>query len=136
VLEFTVANPADTTLAVAQLIFSGVLHDRPGLNLCLCHGGGFLPWQSGRMDATWSMMDPASRTPQRPSEQLRRLWYDTIIHGPDAIDFLTSRVGVDRVVLGTDYPFALGDLTPLESIRASSLGAADFERVTEANGQV
>ena len=118
VLEFAIANPADTTLALAGLMFSGRLAEHPELRVVLSHGGGFLPFQIGRLDAAWARLGRESEP--SPSQLLARLYVDTIVHGSGALDLVIDQLGVDRVVMGTDYPFSLGDLTPRASLSASS----------------
>jgi aminocarboxymuconate-semialdehyde decarboxylase len=102
--------PVDTTVAAAKLIFSGVINDHPNLKICLPHGGGFLPYQIGRLDHGFdvhSACQGAIEIP--PSEYLRRFYYDTITHDDVALRYLIDRVGVDRVLYGTDYPFEMTD---------------------------
>lgn len=122
-LSNIVGNPAEETVAAAHLIFGGVLERFPNLKVCLTHGGGFLPYQIGRQDRGFvSRADvTATRVSSEPSSFLRRFFYDTVVHDPDALRFLVERVGSDRVVLGSDYPFPMGDPDPIATVRAASL---------------
>jgi aminocarboxymuconate-semialdehyde decarboxylase len=68
-----------------------------------------------------------------PREYLRNFYYDTISHGPETLKFLVSQVGADRVLMGTDYPYDMGDTAPLQSIQAAKLSAADKETIISTN---
>lgn len=118
-LENIVGNPAEETVAAAHLIFGGVLERHARLKVCLTHGGGFLPYQVGRQDRGFeSKADvTATHVSAKPSNFLRRFYYDTIVYSPEALRFLVDRVGSDRVVLGSDYPFPMGDPHPSQTVR-------------------
>jgi aminocarboxymuconate-semialdehyde decarboxylase len=119
-LHNIVGRPAETTISIARLIMAGVFDRHPGLRVCVVHGGGFLPYQIGRMQRGWEGMpgvaDTDLATP--PVEVLGRLYFDTIVHDPRVLRFLIDLVGADRIVLGTDYPFEAGDLDPLSTLDA------------------
>jgi aminocarboxymuconate-semialdehyde decarboxylase len=107
-------NPLDTALAAARLIFSGTLERLPGLRPVLVHAGGFLPFQLGRLDHGWSVRpEPKERLDRPPSEYLARFHFDTITHHDGALRWLLELAGPDRVVLGTDLPFDMGDGDPV-----------------------
>jgi aminocarboxymuconate-semialdehyde decarboxylase len=100
-----IGNPLESTIGAARLILSGVLDRFPRLRLVLTHGGGFLPYQIGRLDHGHRVR-PESRGSRRPpSEYLRRFVFDTVTHRPEVTGFLVSLVGADRVAFGTDLPF-------------------------------
>ena len=114
-LNNLVGNAAETTIAVSHLIFSGVLDRHPDLRIVVVHGGGYLPWQAGRLEHGYHAAPtpgaPALRRP--PSEQLRTLYYDTVTHSVEALEFLIAFAGADHVVLGSDYPFEMGERDPV-----------------------
>ena len=93
--------------------------------MCLTHGGGFLPYQIGRQDRGYhaKVKDAASVLTRPPSSYLRRFFYDTVVHSGDSLAFLARRVGHDRVVLGSDYPFPMGDPEPVATLHSAGLGA-------------
>ncbi|HET7388584.1 MAG TPA: amidohydrolase family protein [Nocardioidaceae bacterium] len=126
-----VGNPAETTIAVAHLIFGGVLARHPGLRICLVHGGGFLPYQLGRWDHAYehAVRGSAARLDRPPSAWAAQLYYDTVLHSPRSLRHLLDTVGTDHVVLGTDYPFEMGDATPLQTL-ADTAGMTDDEQYT------
>ncbi len=119
-LHNMVGRPAETTIAIARLVMAGVFDRYPKLKVCVVHGGGFLPYQIGRMQQGWRAMpgvaDTDLRTP--PLETLRRLYFDTVLHNPQALRYLIDLVGADRIMIGTDYPFEAGDHDPLATIEA------------------
>ena len=122
-LANSVSNPAEETVAAAHLMHGGVLERHPELNICLTHGGGFLPFQIGRLDRGFVAKADLSRVHlnTKPSDLLRRFFYDTIVHSPEAVRYLTERVGHDRVVLGSDQPFPMGDPDPVGTVTAAGL---------------
>jgi aminocarboxymuconate-semialdehyde decarboxylase len=107
-LQNLIGFPADTTLAAARLIFSGVLDRFPKLKICLGQAGGFLPYIIGRLDHGFDVRPECRRSSLKPSEYLRRFYYDAIIHAPGPLAFLIESVGADRVMLGSDFPFDMG----------------------------
>ena len=113
-----VGNPAETTIAVGHLVFSGVLERHRDLQMCVVHGGGFAPYQVGRWDRAFaaSARGAADRLTRPPSESLRRLYFDTVLHSPQSLRFLVDAVGPERVVLGSDYPFEMGDPDPVATV--------------------
>ena len=125
-LSNSVSNPAEETVAASYLIFGGVLERHPALRVCLTHGGGFLPYQIGRQDRSLVATPhlAATNLSQRPSSFLPRFLYDTVVHSPEALRFLVDRVGPDRVVMGSDYPFPMGDPDPLATINAAAFEAS------------
>ena len=108
-----IGNPLETTIMVANLMFSGALDELPRLKLLLAHGGGFVPYQIGRF-VHGHRVRPETRaqTSSSPKEMLKRFWFDTITHDPQALRYLIDLVGPERVVLGTDAPFDMGDENP------------------------
>jgi aminocarboxymuconate-semialdehyde decarboxylase len=117
-LANVVGQPVETTLALSHLIFSGLLDRRPGLRILSSHGGGYLPYYSGRSDHAWEVR-PDARTPQRrPSEYLKRLYFDGLVYDPRILAALIARVGAEQVMLGTDYPFDMGVEDPLARLEA------------------
>lgn len=109
-----VGNPLETTIMAANLILSGALDELPGLNMLLAHGGGFMPYQIGRFVHGHKVRpETHADTESSPKELLRRFHFDTITHDPQALRFLIDLIGADRIVLGTDSPFDMGDEDPI-----------------------
>jgi len=130
-----VGNPTETTVALSHLIFGGVLDRHPGLRICAAHGGGYLPHYAGRADHAHRVR-PDSRTCARPpSSYLRDLWFDSLVHDPATLGHLIDRVGAGRVVLGTDFPFDMGD-DPVALLDAvPGLTAEDRDAVAGTNAE-
>jgi aminocarboxymuconate-semialdehyde decarboxylase len=125
----------DTTLCLGSLISGGVLDRFPKLRLIVSHGGGALPYLVGRFDVMHARADKGQGIVARdkPSSYLRRMWYDTILHDPQALRYLASRVQTDRIVLGSDDSFPPADHDPLASVRAAGFSDADLRRIADEN---
>jgi aminocarboxymuconate-semialdehyde decarboxylase len=120
----TFCRLVDSTFAVTKLLLSGVLDRHPELRLVMVHGGGFLTYQSLRLDGGHRADALARYTIERdhPSDYLTDLYFDTVAMNAPAIRYLADSVGPGRVLLGSDYPFPLGDPAPVETVRAARLG--------------
>ncbi len=126
----------DTTLAVGSLISSGVLDRFPALTLILAHGGGALPYLIGRFDCMHERSDRAATgiaAASPPSAYLGRLYYDTILHDPQALGYLASRVGATRLVVGSDDGFPPADGDPLASLRHAGFSDEEIHQIAEIN---
>src|ERR671932_942025 len=131
-----IGNPYDSTLMVANLMFSGTLDELPNLKLCVVHAGGFAPYQIGRFEHGYRVRPECRAKAQTsPIQLIRRLYFDTITFNPQALRYLIDLVGEDKVVLGTDAPFDMGDETQLTSI-GSVPGLTDKEREAILSGTV
>ena len=132
-----VGNPAETTIAVGHLVFGGVVDRHPEVRWAFVHGGGFAPYQVGRWDHAFDRdaRGAAALVRTRPSDLLGSLWFDTVVHSPEALRHLLAVVGPDQVVLGSDHPFEMGDPDPLGTVRAAAGpdDAALIQRVADDN---
>jgi aminocarboxymuconate-semialdehyde decarboxylase len=118
----TVGQPLEEIIAINHLIFGGVLDRHPDLRVLVAHGGGYFPFYVGRMDHAWAHRPELKRlTSRRPSDYLPRMWYDTCVFRPDHIATLVDLAGADRVMLGSDYPFDMGDTDPLGTLEQAGL---------------
>ncbi len=115
-----VGNPAESTVAIGHLVFGGVVERHPRLQLCFVHGGGFAPYQVGRWDRAFrdNVRGCAAHLSAPPSEWLRTMYFDSVVHSPAALDYLARTVGADQVVMGSDYPFEMGEPAPVDAVRA------------------
>jgi aminocarboxymuconate-semialdehyde decarboxylase len=123
-----VGYPMETALSVARLVFGRVLERFP-LNLCLAHGGGCLPSLRGRMNMGWDRKEVAHTTAVKPSEFTDQLYYDTAVFSTTLLRRLVEDVGVEHVLLGTDHPFELRDLDPLETVADLGLSRAETRAI-------
>jgi aminocarboxymuconate-semialdehyde decarboxylase len=128
-----VGNPLDTAVCATRLILSGLLDEMPGLSVVLMHGGGYLPYQVGRLDHGYRVRPEAKGSHHPPSSYLRRFWYDTITHAPRPLQFLVGLVGADNVVYGTDYPYDMGGGPLGEQLAGTGLAADAFGKIAGAN---
>jgi len=129
-----IGNPTDTSLAFAKLIFSGVLERYPRLKFLLAHAGGFLPYTWGRLDRGYRIQDSAAaKIPKPPGEYVKLLNFDTITHSTMALEYLVANFGADHVVLGSDYPYDMGDPEPVASLRAARIDDSSLEQIAGAN---
>ena len=127
---------ADTTVGVACLYFGGVLDRFPDLKIILCHGGGFLPYQFGRMSRGREIQPAIQKnTSLMGRDVLRWFYYDTIVFEPDVLEFLVAEVGADHVLLGSDCPFGIGDPNPIEIVDNIRLAQADRDKILGGNAE-
>ncbi len=128
-------NPFDTTVAIANLIFSGALDELKGLKMLAAHGGGYLPYQIGRLVHGQKVREePRVATTTSPKDLLRSLYFDTVVFDSQALRYLVDVVGAGHVCLGTDAPFDMGDETPLDSLAAvEGLSPAERDEIGARN---
>ena len=110
---YSVGYTTETGIAAAAIVMCGLLDRHPGLRICFAHGGGTFPWLLPRLDQTWSVFDDVKAgTPRKPSETAKLLTYDTLTYDRNNLALLIERLGADRLVMGSDYPFALREVPP------------------------
>ena len=120
-----VGNPVEITVAAAHLVMSGALERHPELRLVLSHGGGAIAALRGRLRHARETVAPAgSRLTESVDESLRRLCVDTVVHDRDVLATLVDFLGPERVLLGSDHPFDMGDPDPVGSVRRLGLAPA------------
>ncbi len=117
-LDNVIGNPLETTIALSHLIFEGTLDRFPGLKICAAHGGGYLPSYSGRSD---HCVEHAAKfckaVAKLPSRYLKeQLYFDSLVYTTDILDHLISQVGHERIVIGTDFPFEMGNTAAVDHV--------------------
>jgi aminocarboxymuconate-semialdehyde decarboxylase len=130
-LNAVCGNPADSTLSLGYMLYSGLFDRFPKLKICALHGGGFLPYHLGRFDKEFSTgkgVRPA-RAERAPSAYLKNLYFDTLVYDTDTLEYLRRKVGDDRLMLGTDYPYTLGDWMGVDKILALDVSDAAKEAI-------
>ena len=141
-LRLVCGNPADTTLSLGILIYSGVFDRFPGLKLCTCHGGGFFPYHVSRFDREFLTGQQATRRADRPnaprcitapSAYLKNLYFDTLVYDVETLDFLRRKVGAEHLMLGTDFPYILGDWQCVDKVDALPCGEPEKQLILEGN---
>jgi aminocarboxymuconate-semialdehyde decarboxylase len=131
-LRTLVTWPTETTIAVARLIFSGLIERHPRLKIILAHGGGTLPNLAGRLDLGWSAplyeANEACRESitRPPSAYLKSFYFDTVVADPALLEFIVQSYGAEHVLFGTDFPYEIGD-------SEGPLGLAALDRLAEVD---
>lgn len=130
----SIGQSFEEAMAIASLMYEGVLESFPTLSICISHGGGYMPYYMGRIERNW-IEKPTTRVNMKrsPSEYLKTLWYDTCVYDPRALRVLADTVGADRIVLGTDYP--VGDRNPHEFIASCGFSEAEVAGVMRGNAE-
>jgi aminocarboxymuconate-semialdehyde decarboxylase len=129
-----VGFPFDTTLAIARLMWTGVLDRHPRLKLIALHTGGALPYFAGRLEIGADAYAECRQVEHRPTWYLRHIWYDTVSYHPPALRMLVETVGAGQVVYGTDYPHVIGDPARItRSLEESGLPRPDLDAIYGGN---
>lgn len=134
-LSNTVGQPVENAVALSHLIFGGVLDRHPGLRVLAAHGGGYLPTFLGRSDHAWQVRPEARGCAHPPSSYLRRLWFDSLVHTPEALRALIAAAGANRVLLGSDHPFDMGVPDPVARLAAAGLADDDQKMICSGNAE-
>ena len=113
-LPWLVGMPAETSLAICSVIFGGVLERLPKLRIAFAHGGGSFPATIGRIEHGFHVRPDlcAVDNNKNPRDYLGRFYLDSLVHDADALRYLIKLVGAERIALGSDYPFPLGEAEP------------------------
>jgi aminocarboxymuconate-semialdehyde decarboxylase len=121
-LDFGMMNATgrgvDTTIAISRLLFTGHFLKYPDMNFILSHGGGALPYMLGRLARN---VEIPGHDYADPIAGFKTLFFDTVLFDPRALNFLRDVVGAEKIMLGSDYPFPIGDMTPLKIIEDADL---------------
>jgi aminocarboxymuconate-semialdehyde decarboxylase len=113
-----IGNPAETTVALAHIVFSGLLDRHPRVKICAAHGGGYFPFYIGRFDHGWRVRPEAHTCAHAPSEYLARLSFDSLVYNARQLEYLIRAAGARQIVLGTDFPFDMGVDDPIARLDA------------------
>jgi aminocarboxymuconate-semialdehyde decarboxylase len=132
-LSNLIGNPVDTAIAACHLIFGGVLDRHPKLQISLPHAGGVLPILVGRIDQGWRTRAELKSLPGAPSSYLQRFTYDTITHSKRVMEFVIKEVGVERIMLGSDYCFTMGYARPVQSLEQIDLASQQRKMILGGN---
>lgn len=127
-------HPYATAIGASRLILSGTLDRLPNLKPVLVHGGGYLPYQVGRLDHGNAVRPEAKVCQERPSSYLRRFHFDTLTHSAASTRFLIDLVGADRVAYGTDFPYDMGGGSAEDQLRGVALTDEERRLISGSNG--
>jgi aminocarboxymuconate-semialdehyde decarboxylase len=130
-LPWLVGMPAETSLAICSLIFGGVLERLPALRIAFAHGGGAFPATIGRIAHGFDVRPDlcAVANDVSPRDYLRRIYLDSLVHDPLMLRHLVDLMGPDRIALGSDYPFPLGEARPGALIESCEFAEATRARL-------
>ncbi|BEP14008.1 amidohydrolase family protein [Acidothermaceae bacterium B102] len=112
-LQNAIGNLLETTIAAERIMCAGHLVRYPALRIILLHGGGFVPWQLGRLKHVRRVRQEAQSIPGNPEEWMGRFIFDTLTHDPEVLGMLVKRVGPDQLLMGTDAPFDMASRNPV-----------------------
>jgi aminocarboxymuconate-semialdehyde decarboxylase len=132
-LSNLIGNPAETTVALAHLIFSAAFDRHPKLKVIAAHGGGYFPFYTARFDHGWRVRPEAHSCASAPSTYLKKIWFDSMVYEPAQLEYLIRRAGPANVVLGTDFPFDMGMDDPIGLLNAVA-GLSDEDRALIRGG--
>ena len=116
----------DGTVTLARLLHAGIPARFPGLKLVVANGGGAVPYVLGRLVRN-HLLDPA-RT-HDPLESFALVYFDSVLSDSVALEFLVAKAGADHVLLGSDYPFGIGDPAPRETVGRARLTLGERELI-------
>jgi aminocarboxymuconate-semialdehyde decarboxylase len=130
-----IGNPLDTTVAASHLIFDGFMARFPRVKFLLAHGGGYLAHYWARMDHAWRVRpDCRASIDVAPTDFLRKMYFDTVVFDPGLLGRLVEQYGADHVLLGSDYPYDMGDEDPAGLIAAvAALSPAERSLILGGN---
>jgi aminocarboxymuconate-semialdehyde decarboxylase len=134
-LNNIIGQPLEEAVFVSRLIFGGVLERYPNLKIVIGHGGGYLPFYPGRMDHAYKVRPESKQHISRPpSEYLKKLYFDSIVYQASSLENLVRAAGSEHVLLGTDYPFDMGEADPVGLInKLKSIPQTEREEILGGN---
>jgi len=134
-LPWLVGMPAETSRAICSLIFGGVFERLPNLKIAFAHGGGSFPATIGRIQHGFNVRPDLCSVDNKisPESYLGKFWVDSLVHDPLALNLLIDKLGKNKIMLGTDYPFPLGDLEPGKIIESSDYPKETKEMLLSKN---
>jgi aminocarboxymuconate-semialdehyde decarboxylase len=132
----SVANPMETAITAAHMVMAGVMERHPRLRVLLAHGGGALLALRGRMAHAHSFQPEArARLHESPEDSIRRFYFDTLTHDDVLLRALIDYVGPEHVLLGSDYPFDMGDARHVDTVRGLGLAPEVEQAVLGGNAE-
>ena len=136
-LQNLIGIPMESTIAIAKLIFGGVLKRHPDLRFGVTHGGGFAPYQVGRWQHGWEVRSEPKEfiATEDPRNLFGTFYFDSLTHDPISLRMLGERMGWDHVLLGSDYPFDMASTDPVGAAEAAGLDAEALDWVLESTAE-
>lgn len=130
-------NPADSALSLGYMTYSGVFDRFPNLKLCVLHGGGFFPYHLGRFDQGFAVRSGsrAAEASSPPSTYLKNLYFDTLVYRVETLEYLKRMAGARSLMVGTDYPYTLGDWKAVEKVEAMDCPDEEKREILEGTAR-
>jgi len=121
-MPWLVGMPAETCRAICCMIFGGIFQRLPNLRVCFAHGGGSFPATVGRIEQGFLVRPDLVQTNCKvnPKDYIGKIWVDSLVHDEKYLKYLCETMGSERVILGSDYPFPLGENTPGEMVEKTN----------------
>jgi aminocarboxymuconate-semialdehyde decarboxylase len=134
--EQAVCFPGDIALACASMITGGIGMRHPRLRIAFSHGGGGMAMLLPRLVHAWNVAPKAREAlGESPAVTAKRFYYDQLVFDPAAVRFLIERFGASQIVLGSDYPFSMGDLQPVSALDRAELDDATYAAISAGNAR-
>jgi aminocarboxymuconate-semialdehyde decarboxylase len=129
----SVGQAFEEAMAIASLMYDGVLETFPRLKVCISHGGGYMPYYMGRIDRNYAeKANTRVNMSKPPIDYLRMLYFDSCVYERPVLQHLVDKVGAERVLLGSDYP--VGEAKPIEFVtETATLSPAQKEKIVTTN---
>ena len=136
-LPWLVGMPAETARAICSLIFGGVFEKFPKLRIAFAHGGGAFPYTIGRIKHGFDVRPDlvAIDNKTSPDQYLGSFWVDSLVHDKKAFQFLLDAMGEEKICLGSDYPFPLGEQKPGKLIEKMKLSKKSEKKLLYKNAE-
>ncbi len=136
-LPWLVGMPAETSRAICSMIFGGVFEQFPKLRVAFAHGGGSFPFTIGRIEHGFNVRPDlvAIDNPINPRNYLQHFWLDSLVHDASALQYIIDLIGIEKICMGSDYPFPLGEHHPGKLIEESNLTDAIKNKLLFENAQ-
>jgi aminocarboxymuconate-semialdehyde decarboxylase len=121
-LPWLVGMPAETTQSICSFIFGGIFERHPSLRVAFAHGGGSFLATLGRIEHGFNVRPDLCQVACKvnPRHFLGKFWIDSWVADPEMLEFARKKIGADKIMLGSDYPFPLGETTPGQLVRTGS----------------
>lgn len=132
-LRNLIGNPLDTALAAFALMTGDIVGRFPGVKICLSHAGGYTPYAIARFEHARQVRKEFASVDTPYEKRCRDLYYDTVLHDPETLSFVADKISVSHLLLGSDYPFDMGDNDPVQTVKAIGLGEDEQEAILSGN---
>jgi aminocarboxymuconate-semialdehyde decarboxylase len=135
-IEQAVCFPGDIGLAAASMITGGIGARHPKLRIAFSHGGGVMSILLPRLVHAWNVFPKAKEAlPESPAVTARRFYYDELVFDPSAVRFVMQTFGDTQIMIGTDYPFAMGDFHPMRTLEAAGIHGETLVALCSSNAK-